>query len=141
MVTPAAKRQAVAHACAVHGVSERRACKVLGVDRSSVRYRGRRGYDAVVRLCIRGLAAQRRRFGYRRLHLLLTREGHHMNQKRFRRLYREEKLLFHLDEGRCRCASGAHGHAPGQCRNDATRSGGLCGSCFEHVADRFQDTH
>jgi putative transposase len=37
MVTPAAKRQAVAHACAVHGVRERRACKVLSVDRSSVR--------------------------------------------------------------------------------------------------------
>jgi putative transposase len=57
-----------------------------------VRYRSRRACDAAVRLCIRGLAAQRRRFGYRRLHLLLSREGHHMNHKRFRRLYREEKL-------------------------------------------------
>ena len=59
MVTPAAKRQAVAHACAVHGVSERRACKVLGVDRSSIRYRCRRPDDAAARLRLRELAGQR----------------------------------------------------------------------------------
>ena len=57
MVTPAAKRQAVAHACAVHEVSERRACRILGVDRSSMRYRSRRAGDTAVRLRIRGLAA------------------------------------------------------------------------------------
>jgi putative transposase len=84
VVTPAARRLAVVHACTAHDVSERRAC--LGVDRSSMRYRSRRACDAAVRLCIRELAAQRRRFGYRRLHLLLTRVGHHMNHKRFRRL-------------------------------------------------------
>ena len=92
MVTPAAKRQAVAHACAVHGVSERRACRTLGVDRASMRYRSRRAGDGAVRLRIRALAHRRRRFGYRRLHVLLRREGWHMNHKRFRRLYREEKL-------------------------------------------------
>ena len=102
MVTPAARRQAVAHACTVHGVSERRACDVIGVDRSSMRYRSRRGCDAVVRLRIRELAAQRRRFGYRRLHVLLTREGCRMNQKRFRRLYREEKLQVRKRGGRKR---------------------------------------
>jgi len=101
-VTPAARRQAVTHACAVHEVSERRACEVLGVDRSSMRYRSRRGCDAAVRLRIRELAAQRRRFGYRRLHLLLTREGYRMNQKRFRRLYREEKLQLRKRGGRKR---------------------------------------
>jgi putative transposase len=73
-------------------VSERRACKAIGFDRSSMRYRSRRQGDAAARLRIRELAAQRRRFGYRRLHVLLTREGCHMNHKRFRRLYREEKL-------------------------------------------------
>ena len=102
VVTPAAQRQAVAHACAVHEVSERRACQTLGVDRSSMRYRSRRAGDAAVRLRIRELAAQRRRFGYRRLHLLLTREGCHMNQKRFRRLYREEKLQVRKRGGRKR---------------------------------------
>jgi putative transposase len=74
----------------------------LGVDRSSVRYRSRRAGDAAVRLRIRELAARRRRFGYRRLHLLLTREGHCMNQKRFRRLYREEKLQVRRRGGRKR---------------------------------------
>jgi putative transposase len=74
----------------------------MGVDRSSMRYSTRRACDAAVRLCIRELAAQRRRFGYRRLHLLLTREGHHMNHKRFRRLYREEKLQVRRRGGRKR---------------------------------------
>ena len=91
MVRPAARREAVAHACTQHGVSERRACKVMGVDRSSIRYRSRRADDAAARLRIGELAAQRH-FGYRRLHVLLIREGYHMNHKRFRRLYREEKL-------------------------------------------------
>ena len=102
VVTPAARRQAVAHACAVHEVSERRACQALGVDRSSMRYRSRRAGDAAVRLRIRELAAERRRFGYRRLHFLLTREGLHMNHKRFRRLYREEKLQVRQRGGRKR---------------------------------------
>jgi putative transposase len=86
----------------VHAVSERRACQVLGVDRSSMRYSTCRAGDAAVRLRIRELAAQRRRFGYRRLHLLLTREGCRMNQKRFRRLYREEKLQVRKRGGRKR---------------------------------------
>jgi hypothetical protein len=51
-----------------------------------MRYRSLRGCDAVVRLRIRELAAQRRRFGYRRLHVLLTPEGCRKNQKRVRRL-------------------------------------------------------
>ena len=67
-----------------------------------MRYRSRRGCDAAVRLRIRELAAHRRRFGYRRLHVLLTREGHRMNQKRFRRLYREEKLQVRRRGGRKR---------------------------------------
>lgn len=88
MVKPAARRQAVAHVCERHEVSERRACSALGIDRSSVRYRSRRPDDAAIRQRIRELAAERRRFGYRRLHFLLGKEGCAMNQKRFRRLYR-----------------------------------------------------
>src|SRR5262245_43232760 len=57
-----------------------------------MRYRSRRAGDGAVRLRIRALAHRRRRVGYRRLHVLLRREGWHMNHKRFRRLYREEKL-------------------------------------------------
>jgi putative transposase len=75
VVTPAARREAVAHLKGAHEVSERRACAVLGVDRSSVRYRSRRSDDSEIRARIRDLAARRRRFGYRRLHFLLSPRG------------------------------------------------------------------
>ena len=94
MVTPAARREAVAHLRVAYEVSERRACSALGADRTSIRYRSSRPDDAVVRARLRELAAIRRRFGYRRLHLLLTREGIVMNHKKLRRLYREERLRF-----------------------------------------------
>jgi putative transposase len=74
----------------------------LGVDRSSVRYHSRRACDAAVRLCLRGLAAQRRRFGYRRLQLLLSPEGQNKNHNRFSRLNREEKLQVRPRNGRKR---------------------------------------
>jgi putative transposase len=83
-------------------VSERRACQALEIDRSTIRYRSRRPDDGAVRLRIRALAAERRRFGYRRLHFLLKKEGLAMNQKRFRRLYREEGLQVRKRSGRKR---------------------------------------
>ena len=55
-------------------MSERRACRVIDADRKSVRYRSTRGDDADLREKLRELANQRRRFGYRRLHILLRRE-------------------------------------------------------------------
>ena len=102
MVTPAAKRDAAAHLQTEHEVSQRRACKVLQIDRSSVRYRSRRPDDNEARMRIRALALERRRFGYRRLHLLLTKQGLAMNQKRFRRIYREEGLVVRKRAGRKR---------------------------------------
>jgi len=74
MVTPAAKREAVAHLRAKFGMGERRACRVIGVDRASIRYRSRRDDDGPVREKLRELAHQRR-FGCRRLHVLLRRDG------------------------------------------------------------------
>ena len=73
-------------------VSERRACGLLAVWRSSWRYRRRRGEDLVLRERLRELALRRRRFGYRRLQVLLRREGWRVNHKRVYRLYREEGL-------------------------------------------------
>jgi putative transposase len=102
MVTPAARREAVAHLRAAHGVSQRRACAVLAVERSSVRYRPRAPEDAAVRARMRALAVERRRFGYRRLHWLIGREGIVMNHKKFRRLYREERLQVRRRSGRKR---------------------------------------
>src|ERR1700689_5347436 len=102
MVTPAAKRMAVAHACEGFGVSQRRACQVLGTDRTSIRYRSWKPDDGVVRGRLRELAAMRRRFGYRRLHLLLQREGVRMNPKKLRRLYAAERLQVRRRGGRKR---------------------------------------
>lgn len=111
MVTPAAgrrqrpkggNREAVAHLEGLFEVSQRRACDVLGVDRTMVRYHSRRGDDAGIRERMRALAADRRRFGYRRLHWLLGREGVAINHKKFRRLYREERLQVRRRGGRKR---------------------------------------
>jgi putative transposase len=102
MVTPAAKREAVVHLRSAFLVSERRACSTLATDRGSVRYRSTRPNDAATRARLRELASQRRRFGYRRLHVLLTREGVIMNHKKLRRLYREERLQVRRRSGRKR---------------------------------------
>ena len=95
-------RSAVAHVREVHSVSERRACRVLGADRSVIRYRFRRPDDGHIQERLRDLSRQRRRFGYRRLHILLAREGLVMNQKKLRRLYREERLQVRRRGGRKR---------------------------------------
>ena len=101
-MTPAAKRDAVAHLRKAHRVSERRACSVLGVDRSSVRYRSVRPDDANLRKAMKAVADERRRFGYRRVHAMLEREGWQVNQKKLRRLYAEEKLQVKRRGGRKR---------------------------------------
>ena len=67
-MTPAAHREAVAHLRSVYEMSERRACRVLGVDRTSVRYQATRPDDGALRDRLKALAQERRRFGYRRLH-------------------------------------------------------------------------
>ena len=102
MVTPDVKRNAVAHVCAQHGVSQRRACEVLSFDRSSMRYRSVRPDDAAIREAMKKVASERRRFGYRRIHVMLDRQGIVMNLKKLRRLYREEKLTVRKRGGRKR---------------------------------------
>ncbi len=92
MVGPAALRQAVAHLKAAFGVSERRACSIIKADRKSVRYRSCRQPDTALRERLRALAVERRRFGYRRLFVLLRREGEPSGKNRIYRLYREEGL-------------------------------------------------
>lgn len=102
MVTPAAKREAVAHLAALLDVSERRACRVIAADRSVIRYQSRRGDDGELREKLRALAQERRRFGYRRLHILLRRDGVLINRKKTQRLYREEGLTVRRRKGRKR---------------------------------------
>jgi putative transposase len=76
-----------------HGLSQRHVCRLVNMDRSTLRYQGKRPDDSALRQRLRELAAERRRFGYRRLGWMLAREGHAMNHKRLYRLYREERLM------------------------------------------------
>ena len=76
-----------------YSVSERHACRLVGIGRSTLRYCAHQRTDeSLLRLRLRELAAVRPRFGYRRLHVLLRREGVIINHKRVERLYREEGL-------------------------------------------------
>jgi putative transposase len=73
-------------------VSERRAAHLVGISRSTIRYQHRRQDDPSIRARLQTLAAERPRFGYRRLHVLLRREGHRINHKRVYRLYQAAGL-------------------------------------------------
>jgi putative transposase len=92
MVGPAAKREGVAHLQAELGLSERRACSIVNADRKLVRYRSRRPPDTELRTQLRELANERKRFGYRRLFVLLRQQGEPSGINRIYRLYREEGL-------------------------------------------------
>jgi putative transposase len=102
MVTPAAERKAVAYLVEKHGMSERRACKAIGCCRMTIRYQSIRTDDTALRERMRAITRERRRFGYRRLHVMLKREGLAVNHKKIFRLYREEKLSVRRRGGRKR---------------------------------------
>jgi putative transposase len=91
-VKPAQKRAVVRYFRTGFRISERRACHLVGVARSSYRYRSQAADQTALRIRLRDLAATRVRYGYRRLHILLRREGWRINHKRVYRLYREEGL-------------------------------------------------
>ena len=73
-------------------LSERRACRLLGLARSVLHYAPQRKDDGLQQRLVE-LAGERRRFGYRRLHILVEREGFVVNHKRVHRLYRAAGLL------------------------------------------------
>jgi putative transposase len=92
MVKPGALRQATGEVMAEMGFSQRRACRVVGLPRSSCQYRSLRVAPTELVERLRALATKRPRFGYRRLYVLLRREGQVVNHKRIYRLYRQEGL-------------------------------------------------
>jgi putative transposase len=75
------------------GMSQRRACRIVGQHRSAQRHEPARGdVDADLRAWLRGFARQHPRWGYRRAHAVLVRDGHAVNGKKVQRLWREEGL-------------------------------------------------
>lgn len=98
-MSPQAKREAVRVVLKEAGLSERRACGLMGMNRGSWRYRRRERNEDALRARLRELAAERPRFGYRRLYIFLRREKTEegtlrwrVNHKRVYRLYRQEGL-------------------------------------------------
>ena len=86
------------------GLSHRRSCGLVGLWRSTFRYRPQAKDDTVLRTRLRELAQVRRRFGCPRLHVLLRREGLVVNHKRTERLYRQEGLSLRIRKRRKRAS-------------------------------------
>ncbi|WP_245412857.1 IS3 family transposase [Oceaniradius stylonematis] len=102
LLRPGSRRSAVNWAITEKGYSQRRACALVGIDPRVYRYRSTRGDDGALRRRLRELSSERRRFGYRRLHILLRREGWEVNWKKLYRIYREERLTVRRRGGRKR---------------------------------------
>ena len=90
---PAQLRPRTAYLQVAYRVSERRACEVLALSRGSHQYRSRADEQAVLRMRLKNLAQARVSYGYRRLHVLLQREGWSVNHQRVYRLYCQESLM------------------------------------------------
>ncbi|HEX2680648.1 MAG TPA: IS3 family transposase [Candidatus Dormibacteraeota bacterium] len=102
LLTPSSRRMVVTWAVDEKGYSQRRACALIGIAPKTYRYVSSRSDDAPLRERLRALAGERRRFGYRRLYVLLRREGIELNHKKLFRVYREERLTVRRRGGRKR---------------------------------------
>jgi putative transposase len=105
MVSPAQRRAVVAWATNTYRVAERRACRALMIQRSSVRYQSVKPPDTAIRRRLHELAVARPSYGMRRLHVLLRRDGLRINLKKVRRLYLEEGLQLKPRRRRRRAAT------------------------------------
>lgn len=93
MVGPQARREAVSHLMMAHELGVTKACGLIGISRSLYRYQTKRPEDRELKERLCELATQKRRYGYRRLHVLLRREGWDINHKRTYRIYRDAGLV------------------------------------------------
>jgi putative transposase len=107
VVTPEARREAVRLAGEQYGLSERRACRLVSAPRATMRYRARRPADDHLRDRLIAFAAERRRWGYRRLAVLVRRAGLHVNLKRIYRVYRAAGLMVRRRKKRLRTVARA----------------------------------
>jgi putative transposase len=93
MVSPAMRREAAGWLTQEFTVSQRRACRTIDLGLSSCRYQSRQGDGGVILERLKAIAYERPRFGYRRLHVMIQREGFNVNHKRVYRLYKQEGLV------------------------------------------------
>ena len=130
MVKPGKRREAVAYLVQCHGQSERRACGVLRQSRATQRYTSKARDQSPLRIRLRDLALSRPRYGYRRLHVLLRREGWPVNAKRVWRHYKLLELNMRRKVGREKRASQLRVEPPAPTR---------CGQqwCMDFVTDEF----
>lgn len=92
MVTPASKKPIIRHMIEHHQISERTACRLVGLSRTGYRYQARSKNDYALRSRLKVLAVEYSRYGYLLLHGLLKAEGLVINKKRTYRIYTEESL-------------------------------------------------
>jgi putative transposase len=85
------------------GYSQRRACRLVGLQPKTYRYASTRPDDGALRARLKELASQRRRFGYRRLGLLLARQGIWINRKKLYRLIAGYMTRRHGERIMCQC--------------------------------------
>lgn len=138
-MTPAQQRAAAGYLCETYEVSERRASRALGRARSTLRYRPRdRAAEQPLVRHIRRLARRHTRWGYRRIHAVLTREGWAINLKRVRRLWRELGYARPARRRKTRkrgakpgCSANSCVQTPARFKNDVW--------CYDFVADRSRD--
>lgn len=118
-MSPADRRELVNELRAGYGVSVRRACRVLQACRSTQTYKSKRDPQAFLRRRMHQLAEARPRYGYRRIHVLLCREGWEINKKKVYRLYSEEGLQMRRKPPRRRVSAKVRGdRTPAVCHND-----------------------
>ncbi len=134
VVSPQARREAVRLFRAAAECSERHACGQLEVLRAMFRYRPRERRFAEandrLRVRLRELAEDRRRWGYRRLHVLLRREGWAVNSKRVYRIYVEEKLMVRRAETRAADLRSGAGVAGCSCEEERDLDDGFSPGCI-----------
>ena len=101
---PARKRELLSEVLEDYEISERRACRLVMLHRSVCRYEEHGRDDRALRMRLKELAYTRPRYGYRRLTILLQREGWPVNHKRVHRIYREEGLMVRTKRRKKRAA-------------------------------------
>lgn len=103
MVSPTLKRAWIDWLIQSHQFSQRRACKLVNLHRSVGRYKSRKKPDEAICQRIKEIAFERTRFGYRRIHHALKREGVKINHKKLFRIYRELGIKVKKRGNRKRC--------------------------------------